>query len=63
MKIVQIEERPFYKIVLVQSDWDEMKEIGHWCAQHQCGKQVSIRGFSFKTDQELTMFRLKWETE
>lgn len=61
MRITEIEKRPLYTIISVSSNWDEIKEIGNWCLQHQCGKNVGLRRFSFKTDEELTMFRLKWE--
>jgi hypothetical protein len=40
-----------------------MHEIAHWCKLHQCGKQVNIRAISFKNDEELTMFLLRWQSQ
>lgn len=63
MKILEVDKRPLYTIISVASNWNEVKEISRWCLDHHCGKNVGIRRFSFKTDEELTMFRLRWENE
>jgi hypothetical protein len=31
-----------------------------WCQQSQCGRYVSLYHFSFKNEEELTMFTLRW---
>jgi hypothetical protein len=35
-------------------------EIELWCAENSCGKRVSLNHFSFKTEDELTAFTLRW---
>jgi len=49
-------------IVTVSTDWDEDDNMTDWCLAHQCGKKVAIRRYAFKTEAELTMFRLRWES-
>lgn len=38
-----------------------MNEIARWCSTHQCGKRVNLRAFSFKNQDEVTMFLLRWQ--
>jgi hypothetical protein len=40
-----------------------MYDIARWCQEHGCGKQVSIHAISFKNEEELTMFLLRWQGE
>lgn len=40
-----------------------MRDIMKWCADHQCGKRINLNCFSFKSDEELTLFLLRWQTE
>ncbi len=47
-------------IVKVMFNGNEAQDIAKWCNQNQCGKQVAIKRFAFK-QEELTMFRLRWE--
>ena len=39
---------------------NEERNIARWCNAHRCGKQVGLARFAF-TQEELTMFRLRWE--
>jgi hypothetical protein len=45
----------------VQVDRSDMYEISRWCRDTSCGKQVNIRNISFKNEEELTMFLLRWQ--
>ena len=64
MKIVQIEPSPYgYWKMSVSGDWAEVEKASRWCVEHQCGKKIAIRQFSFRTEADITMFRLQWETE
>ena len=47
-------------IVKVMFNGNEARDIAKWCNEHKCGKQVAIKRFAFK-QEELTMFRLRWE--
>lgn len=47
-------------IIKVEYTKDEARAIAKWCNQQQCGKQVAIRQYAFK-QEELTMFKLRWE--
>ncbi len=38
-------------------------DITHWCHVHGCGKQVSYHTISFKKEEELMMFLLRWQGE
>ena len=61
MKIIeQYQNSKGIFVVKVDYERDEMKSIIKWCREHECGKQVAVDRFAF-ADQELTMFRLKWE--
>lgn len=62
MKIVEreVSESGIIKI-RVDAKWDETGEIDRWCREHQCGKLVALKRFAFRTEEELTMFTLKWE--
>jgi hypothetical protein len=48
-------------VTLGGTNWDTIYEMACWCLMHQCGKQVSVRQFAFKKEEELTMFMLRWE--
>lgn len=39
----------------------DMYDISKWCRDTGCGKQVNNRNISFKNDEELTMFLLRWQ--
>ena len=41
----------------------QIYDISVWCNEHGCGKQVNIHTISFKKDEELMMFLLKWQSE
>lgn len=47
--------------------WVEVRQgmpyIAEWCKETSCGKQVNFKQISFKNDQELTMFLLKWQEQ
>lgn len=60
MTIVDKISTPNYIKITISSDWGEIDKICKWCVEHQCGKQVSIRQFAFKKEEELTMFQLRW---
>lgn len=49
-----------YIKITVSSNYGEIDKISKWCQEHQCGKQVAIRQFAFKKEEELTMFQLRW---
>ncbi len=42
-------------------DRQNMYDIVKWCRDTGCGKQVNIRNISFKNEEELTMFLLRWQ--
>lgn len=35
-------------------------EIAKWCTENDCGKRMSFNQFKFRTEEELTMFMLRW---
>jgi hypothetical protein len=45
------------------SKYTNMNEIARWCNTHQCGKRVNLQAFSFKNQEEITMFLLRWQGE
>ena len=45
----------------IQVNKHQMYNISNWCKEHGCGKQVNISTISFKNEEELTMFLLKWQ--
>jgi hypothetical protein len=45
----------------VQIDRPDMQQIARWCQETGCGKQVNFKQISFKNEQELTMFLLRWQ--
>ena len=47
----------------VQVDRPDMYEIAQWCKDMGCGKQVNFKQISFKNDEEITMFLLRWQGE
>ncbi len=63
MKILEISPGQNHWKVRVALRHKEYNDISKWCREHECGKQVSINQFAFRNESELTMFRLKWETE
>lgn len=63
MIIKEVVQHSHYWKVKVSSDWDEMRSAAQWCTSTGCGKQISVSQFGFKTEDEITMFRLRWETE
>jgi len=57
------EPHPSYTLVRMSRNVlqnELLKELEKWCIQCQCGKRVSHNSFAFKTEEELTMFRMKW---
>jgi hypothetical protein len=60
--INSIEKKEHYTLVRVGGTLDEIKTANRWCTQTECGKQVNMFTFSFKRDEDLTMFKLKWES-
>lgn len=42
--------------------FDNFRNISVWCNEHGCGKQVNVHAFSFKNEEELSMFLLRWQT-
>lgn len=47
-------------IIKVDCNKGKIQDITRWCNENRCGKQVAIQRFAFK-QEELTMFRLRWE--
>jgi len=47
----------------VEVNGREMIKISKWCRETGCGKQVNYKQISFKSDQELSMFLLKWQIQ
>ena len=39
---------------------EELKKIQEWCEINQCGIRMSYDQFVFNSEQELSMFMLKW---
>jgi len=50
-------------ITWVQIDRPIMYDISKWCRDTGCRKQVNYKQISFKNDEEITMFLLRWQTE
>jgi hypothetical protein len=42
------------------NDHTLIRDISKWCAQTGCGKQVNFKTISFKNEEEVTMFHLRW---
>ena len=40
-----------------------MYKFSKWCKETGCGKQVNTSAISFKNEQELTMFLLRWQSQ
>lgn len=47
----------------VQVHGRDMIKISKWCRETGCGKQVNFKQISFKRDEELSMFLLRWQGE
>lgn len=47
-------------IVVIKVEYNQVRAMAKWCNEHRCGKQVAMGRFAF-TQEELTMFRLRWE--
>jgi len=62
ISIGTIEKKEHYILVKIRGTDDELRNANRWCTQTECGKQVTWHTFSFKRDEELTMFKLKWES-
>lgn len=64
MKVVEtIRTENYIKVRLdPTTQWQQMHDADTWCRECNCGKQVSLKHFAFKTEEEFTMFRLKWLT-
>lgn len=65
IKVDRYETTANYTLVRLDrslSQTDTIKELERWCVKHECGKRVNLWSFAFKTEAELTMFRLKWES-
>jgi hypothetical protein len=58
----QIEDRG-NGIKWVEVNRQDMYDIARWCQDHGCGKQVNTRKISFKNEEDLTMFLLKWQEQ
>lgn len=58
----QIEDRG-NGVKWVQIDRPNMCDIAKWCKDTGCGKQVNYKQISFKNDEEITMFLLRWQIE
>ena len=56
-----VEKKEYYTLIRVSGPRDDIKNASRWCLTTNCGKQVNMHTFSFKRDEELTMFKLKWE--
>jgi len=61
MTIDTVEKKEHYILARVSGTSAELRNANIWCTQTECGKQVNVHTFSFKQDEELTMFKLKWE--
>jgi hypothetical protein len=58
MEIIEFIEQPTYvKIRVAQEDRDQLAE---WMLETQCGKQVSMYHFAFRSEAEYAMFLLRW---
>jgi hypothetical protein len=38
----------------------DMALVERWCREHRCGKRSGFNKFFFETDEQMTMFRLRW---
>ena len=38
----------------------DMDPVHEWSREHHCGTRVSFDTWQFKTDEEITVFLLKW---
>ena len=56
-----IEPRENYIWVKVKlNDRTLIRDISKWCTKTGCGKQVNVNTISFKNEEEVTMFHLRW---
>jgi hypothetical protein len=39
---------------------ESMEEIAEWCKQNDCGRWHAYDMFKFRTEEEITMFLLRW---
>jgi hypothetical protein len=61
----EVIKREYYTLIRLAKteNQQEMVDVEKWCFKMQCGKRVNrTTTFIFKTDAEITMFRLRWET-
>lgn len=42
------------------ADTNLVEDMQAWCTEHGCGTRMSYDQFRFITEQELSMFLLKW---
>jgi hypothetical protein len=42
---------------LTESDMDVIQE---WCKQNKCGRRISFDTFLFATEQDISLFLLRW---
>lgn len=57
---IEIKRKPQYIMLRFTSLNNRVSDMAKWCKDRQCGKLVGLGRISFKTDEELTMFRLCW---
>jgi hypothetical protein len=38
----------------------DMQTVDAWCREHQCGQRSGYNKFFFDTDEQITMFKLRW---
>lgn len=39
---------------------DHLLPVQEWCEQTRCGKRIAFDMFTFKTEEEMTTFLLRW---
>jgi hypothetical protein len=54
------DSNPFIDPLVSVPSEEELKQIQEWCEINQCGVRMSYDQFAFDSEQELSMFMLKW---
>lgn len=61
MKIKSMDRREFYTWLNVDLEQGENEnQVNQWCIDTGCGKLVKVNTFSFKNENEITMFCMRW---
>jgi hypothetical protein len=63
IKFSDVEKRPSYLYARIDRTVVQYKEMDmalRWCKEHECGKVVNRNSIAFKSEEEMTMFLIRW---